>query len=131
MSEEQEPQVRVVDRRWWARTEESGAAPTEATKPTYVEELERRVAELTAEIQGYAGQNRRALQEFEEAKLRIRRDVGREVERGKRALLVELLEVLDNLDRAIAAADAGTAAAAETLVRGIQLVRHPGAVDRA
>ena len=52
--------------------------------------------------------------------MRIRRDVSKEVERGRRAVLAEMLEVLDNIDRAIAAAGDE---AASPLHRGIELVR--------
>ncbi len=91
-------------------------------KPTYVEELEQRLAEHTAQLQAVKAEHRRAIDEFDQVKLRIRRDVAREVERGKRAILVELLDVLDNLDRALTSArDAGSA---DVLLRGIELVRE-------
>jgi len=45
--------------------------------------------------------------------------VAREVERGKRSVLIELLDVVDNLDRAIAAAGEESAS---PLLRGVQLV---------
>ena len=123
VDEKREPSVRVVDRRWWARTD-SEPAPGDAgsTKPTYVEELERRVAEHAAQLQSYAADHRRALEEFEQVRVRMRRDVAREVERGKRTVLAELLEVLDNLDRALAAA-AEAPASNQALVRGVELVR--------
>lgn len=108
-----EPQVRVVDRRWWARGEPGGAsAAVPSTKPTYVEELERQLADKSLKLKNAAS-------EFEDAKVRIRRDVAREVERGRRAILAELLDVLDNLDRALSAASGESPA----LVRGVELVR--------
>lgn len=127
MSENQEPPLRVVDRRWWARqdAEPGDAAPapapdTTGQKPTYVEELEQQLAERSAEIQNYAIEHRRALEEFEQARLRVRRDVAKEVERGRRAVLAEMLEVLDNVDRALAAPGDQ---AGSPLHRGIELVR--------
>jgi molecular chaperone GrpE len=125
VSDKEEPRLRVVDRRWWAQRESAEAETPEqpaATnlKPTYVEELERQLAERSAEIQSYAIEHRRALEEFEQARLRIRRDVAKEVERGRRAVLSEMLEVLDNLDRAIAAAGDQSGS---PLHRGIELVR--------
>ena len=121
-----DPPVRVVDRRWWARKE--GDQPVDkgaARKPSYVEDLERQIAEQGAQLQTFATEHRRALDEFEQVKVRIRRDVAREVERGKRAVLLELLDVVDNLDRAIAAVHDGgaSAAAPDSLLRGIELVR--------
>jgi molecular chaperone GrpE len=124
VTEEQEPPLRVVDRRWWAR-QESGAEETpqaaeSGLKPTYVEDLERQLAERSAEIQNYAVEHRRALEEFEQARTRIRRDVSKEIERGRRAVLADMLEVLDNIDRAIGAAGDQ---AGSPLHRGIELVR--------
>ena len=116
--------VRVVDKRWWAR-EDAGDSSADATehvalKPTYVEDLERRLADTTAQLQGALTDRQRALEDFEQARIRIRRDVAREVERGKRAVLIELLDVVDNLDRAIAAAGEESPS---PLLRGVQLVR--------
>ena len=119
-----DPQLRVVDRRWWARGEAESAGVDEAParKPTYVEELEQRVADQAAQIQAFAVERRRSAEEFEQAKGRIRRDVAREVEHGRRAVLVELLDVVDNLERAsVAARDAPAEPAA--LLRGVELVR--------
>jgi molecular chaperone GrpE len=61
-------------------------------------------------------------------KTRIRRDVVKDVERGKGAILAELLDVVDNLDRAIDAAR--QAAGLQTggdrgdrLLEGVEMVR--------
>jgi molecular chaperone GrpE len=125
VSEKDEP-LRVVDRRWWARPESDAATaapePERDRKPSYVEDLERQLADKTTHLQAIAAEHRRALEEFEQAKVRIRREVVRDVERGKRAIVAELLEVLDNLDRAIAAARESDAPAG-TLLRGVELVR--------
>ncbi len=116
-----------MDRRWWARNQDNADADAAAEervdrKPTAIEELEQQVADKTAQLQTILTEHRRALDEFEQIKTRMRREVGREVERGKRAVLAELLEVLDNLDRAIAAARE-TPASVDTLLRGVELVR--------
>ena len=126
--ESKEPRVRVVDRRWWARGESADTGEDAgARKPTYVEELEKQIEEHKERLQEFMNEHRRSLDEFEQVKLRIRRDVAREVERGRRAVLVELLEVLDNLDRAVAAARdpaaQGAADGASQLLRGVELVR--------
>jgi len=115
----------VIDRRWWARTDAETAAAAEEPpqrKPTAVEDLEQQLAEKTAQLQSVLTEHRRALDEFEQIKVRMRREVARDVERSKRAVLAELLEVIDNLDRAIAAAQE-TPGASETLLRGVELVR--------
>jgi molecular chaperone GrpE len=115
------PSVKVVDRRWWARGESATDAEAPATKPSYVEELEQRVAEKDRLLQGYVEQYKAATAEFEAARLRARREVNKEIERGKRTLLADLLDVVDNLDRAIEAAAGSDASSA--LLAGVRMVR--------
>jgi molecular chaperone GrpE len=127
MTKSSEEPLRVVDRRWWARAEQNPDAPAGESepierKPTAVEDLERQVAEKTAQLQGVLTEHRRALDEFEQIKTRMRREVARDVERGRRAVIADLLDVLDNLDRAIAAARE-TPSSSDTLLRGVELVR--------
>lgn len=118
--------VKVVDRRWWAKGE--GAEPrtdnggSGSLKPTYVEELERQVAEKDRQIQEYIAKYRQASQEFEDSRLRLRREISKEIERGRREILADLLEVVDNLDRAIDSAR--QAASPEALLQGVEMVRR-------
>ena len=123
MSDKDGPQLRVVDRRWWARgeTDEPGGDPG-GRKPTVIEELEQQLADKTAQLQTFLTDHRRALEEFEQVKARIRRDTARDVERGKRSVIAEFLDVLDNLDRAIAAAASHPDNDA-ALLTGVRLVR--------
>jgi molecular chaperone GrpE len=116
-------EIKVVDRRWWARGESAGTAESPATsKPTYVEELEARLAEKDRILQTYVEQYKNATSEFDAARARSRREVAREVERGKRAILVDLLDVVDNLDRAIESAQ-GTPSV-DGLLHGVEMVRR-------
>ena len=91
------------------------------------EDLEQQLADVRNRIQELTTGHRKSLEEFEKVKLRIRREVARDVERGRRAMLAEMLDVLDNLDRAIAASrDQGgltTSPTLDQLVRGVELVR--------
>ncbi len=113
--------VRVVDRRWWARGDASSGDEAPASgKPTYVEELEQRLADREQQLREYAQQVKAAAAEYDEARIRARREVGREIERNKRAMLGELLEVMDNLDRAL---DAGSRGSVDGLLEGVRLVR--------
>jgi molecular chaperone GrpE len=118
--------VKVIDRRWWAN-QDQGTATTErvssvSQKPTYVEELERQLAEKDRQVQEYIGKYRQAATEFEEARLRLRREIAKDIERGRREIIADLLEVLDNLDRAIEAPTTG--ASPEALLQGVELVRR-------
>jgi molecular chaperone GrpE len=116
------PEVKVVDRRWWARGDNAETAEAPAGKPTYVEELETRLAEKDRVLQDYLQQYKAAASEFEESRARARRDVAKEVERGKRAILVDLLEIVDNLDRAIESGK--DARNVDLLVHGVEMVRQ-------
>jgi molecular chaperone GrpE len=113
--------VKVVDRRRWA---DGGTAVSDAPlrKPTYIEELERQLAEKDKAIQAHAARYRDSAAEFEQVRARLRRDVDKEIERARRALLADMLEVVDNLERAVAAAGS-TAVEDGRLLRGVEMVR--------
>jgi molecular chaperone GrpE len=124
-----EPEIKVVDRRWWVRPESEPAAQGtpdgqsrfEPRKPTYVEDLERQLADKSTLLQEYITRYKEATREFDDVKARIRRDVVKDIERGKRVMLAELLDVVDNLDRAIDAAH--RASEQGRLLEGVELVR--------
>lgn len=96
----------VVDRRISFEGDESGEDVQEAleTKPTYVEEIERRLEEYKRQVAEMKTQYKAALDEFENAKARSNRDAALEIRKGRKTVLIEMLEVLDNLDRALEAA---------------------------
>ena len=123
---EHEIPVKVVDRRWWANPEASSASSgssSSSLKPTYVEDLERRLAEKEREAQEYLTKYRGAADEFEKARLRLRREITKDIERVRREVIAELLEVLDNLDRAIESARK-SASPTDPLFQGVELVRR-------
>jgi len=117
-------ELKVTDRRWWAREEGETPATAEEPrlKPTYVEELETRLAAKDAELQQFIAKYRGASDEFDQARARLRKEVTKDVERGRRSLIVSFLEVLDNLDRALAAV--GGDRGADPFVQGVSLVRQ-------
>ena len=120
MSEENEVPVKVVDRRWWVRDKEAADAPR-GSKPSYVEELEKRVADAEKQAQEYLGKYRQSAQEFEDARARMRKELAKDAERNRREVLISLLEVVDNLDRAI---DAARGSSAGPLLQGVEMVRQ-------
>lgn len=117
-----EPELKVVDRRWWARAAAGATDGDERLrKPTFVEDLERQLAAKDTELRSVIAKYKEASSEFDDARVRLRREIGKEIERGKRTILAELLDVVDNLDRAI---DAGRqSSAGGTLLQGVELVR--------
>jgi molecular chaperone GrpE len=120
--------IKVVDRRWWANPETSSgdaSAAGSSLKPTYVEELEQQLADKDRQLQDAIGRYRQASGEFEESRIRLRREISKEIERGRREILADLLEVVDNLDRALDAARAGAAGGAQdALLKGVEMVRR-------
>jgi molecular chaperone GrpE len=114
--------MKVTDRRWWARTgDETVAAEEPRLKPSYVEDLEARIAAKDAELQQLIAKYRSASDEFDQARARLRKEVTKDVERGRRSLVASFLEILDNLDRALdAAGDRGS----DPFVQGVSLVRR-------
>lgn len=124
---EYEVPVKVVDRRWWANQDQKSAEGVDGTsssslKPTYVEELERQVAEKDRQLQEYLVKYRQAASEFENARARLRREIARDAERGRREIIADLLDVLDNLDRALDATRSG--ASGDALLQGVDLVHR-------
>jgi len=128
MADEHEIPVKVVDRRWWAREGGDGAAGGTAErssrKPTYVEELEAKLAEKDKLVQEYLGKYRQAAQEFEDARARMRKELAKDAERNRREVLVSLLDVVDNLDRALDAAERTGTSSDDALRQGVELVRR-------
>lgn len=125
MSDEQEIPVKVVDRRWWARGDDGGAdAPRGSSKPSFVEELERKLADAEKQAQEYLGKYRQAAQEFEDARARMRKELAKDAERSRREVLISLLDVVDNLDRAIDAAKVAGKDTADPLLQGVEMVRQ-------
>jgi molecular chaperone GrpE len=127
--------VKVVDRRRWREDGDSNpdAAPQTSRKPTYVEELEQKLAQREKEAEEYLTKYRQASREFEDARARMRKELAKDAERSRREVIISLLEVVDNLDRAIDAARSTTRAGEsggakppgrdDVLLRGVELVR--------
>jgi len=121
------PGYTVRDRRWWARGEEEGVGEERGDKPTYVAQLEAELAETRRQLAEALARERLALDEQEHARHRVEREARREIARSRKQVILELLPVLDDLDRALAAADRSNDAGA--LRRGVELVRA-GFLDR-
>lgn len=113
------PGFTVTDRRWWARADDDGE-PAGDRPPTYVAKLEAELAQRDAQLAEIRRQHRAAVEELERAKQRLEREAARKVELEVDAVLRDLLEVGDDLDRAREAAEA---AGVDGVREGIELVR--------
>ena len=110
------------------------AEPAEA-EPAEAEAAEGEAAEaVVAEAEpDYKDRYVRAVADLDNVRKRARRDVALAQERGVARLAKEMLPALDNLDRAIAAAEAQETDAEHHLTKGIRLVQQElsGALTRA
>jgi molecular chaperone GrpE len=116
--DDQEKGFSVVDRRLSFDEDGEDVEESEDRKPTYVQELEAQLDESQRQVAEMKTQFKAAMDEFENAKARSSRDAALEIRKGRKAVLVEMLEVLDNLERAIEAAEEEG-----PLLEGITLVR--------
>jgi len=131
MSDPYDVPIKVVDRRRWAHAEDAVGGDAVAWKPTYVEELEEKLAQREKDAEEYLSKYRQASKEFEDARARMRKELAKDAERSRREVLISLLEVVDNLDRAIDAAriaprpPSGQAGAegGDVLLQGVEMVR--------
>lgn len=117
------PPFSVIDKRFWVTREgeegqeaEASASPLRA--PTYVEQLQEQLQEKDRLLRAHIAQTRN---EQEDLRRRLTRDLEQRVEIATGDLLADFLPVLDNLDRALQAAE--THPGFEALLEGIRLVR--------
>jgi molecular chaperone GrpE len=102
--EQEQPAFQVVDRRHFLNLEEIDKAVTGQEKPrypSYVEELIGRMAETERRFEEKKSQIET---EISRTKARLEADYARRVELDKQTILLPFLDVLDNLERALAAA---------------------------
>ena len=122
-----EGEIRVTDRRRrYLNDNEADVSERDAAapnlKPSYVEELEKRTQaaeQLALDVQARFEQFKNKLQqETDETRQRLNRAADERTERSKAEFIASLLPALDNLERAIDAADAG--GSMEQLIAGVK-----------
>ena len=116
-----EVEVKVEDRRFWARQEASAsgeAAPAEQRYPSFVEELQARLKQSEERLDATLASHRRMQAEFEQVRQRLQRDVELRVHEAKVGVFAGLLDTADHLERALAAAAEG----GESFREGLRLI---------
>ena len=140
MGDERQNEVRVTDRRRISLDPEDmgqGNAEVETPnlKPSYVEELETRTKAAerqVQEVQARFDQLRQQLQrETDETRVRLNRSADERAQAGKAQFIESLLPVLDDLTRAVEAAEKG--ASNDAIVQGVRSTanRFQGALASA
>ena len=124
--EDDEPTIRVEDRRHWARDEEEETSDDqtghEGARPTMIDEFRERAVSAEQKLQEYIEAFKSFRDEQEQFRSRMSRDVDRRVELSFGGMVAELLEALDDLDLALD--HARRADEAEALVTGVELARR-------
>lgn len=115
----------VSDRRHWARRQRGEALeePKEPGErlPTYVDKLAAQMEEKDQTLREYISAHKKMKEEMEEARARLAKDMERRLERHKQEFLAGLLPCLDDLERAVAAAE--NHQDLEGLLKGVTMVR--------
>ncbi|RPJ56813.1 MAG: nucleotide exchange factor GrpE [Acidobacteria bacterium] len=104
MDDKEPIQIQVADKRFWAQDESilDRAEVPEKKFPSYVEELKARTELAERKLKEKL---KRLEEDNETFRERLSRESLKKVQLEKQKLLTGLLEVLDNLERALAAAD--------------------------
>jgi molecular chaperone GrpE len=126
---EAEQPVRVTDKRFWAQAGQGPDSPQTGEvlleKPHYVEELERKLAESQKQLDEVMASYRQfkaeATVEAQKARQRIQNDYNRRVLQSSGDMAKKFITVLENLDRAVLAAEAGHSF--ESLLEGVKLIQ--------
>jgi molecular chaperone GrpE len=141
MGDEQQNEVRVTDRRRISLDpeektgHENAEVETPNLKPSYVEELEARTKaaeKQVQEVQARFDQLRQQLQrETDETRARLNRSADERAEAAKAKFIESLLPVLEDLDRAVEAAE--KEGSNEAIVQGVRgtAVRFQSALSSA
>ena len=123
----------VVDKRPHFEASEaasSEATPTEPRLPTFVEELKSRAEEAERRAREISAAYRRIDEERDAFRERLTRDLERRVDIARAEMMRRIIPVLDDLDRAIAAARGAAESAVRAgddrgaLLAGVTLIRE-------
>jgi molecular chaperone GrpE len=110
----------VNDRRFWLKEDadlEDIPDQPESSKPTYVEELEARLAEKDRTLREYIQAHKSSVADMDETRARLERELDRRLDIERARLVEPFVDVLDNLTRLRAAAESSP-----EIAQGVELV---------
>lgn len=123
--EESQPATgfKVFDRRFWTLDDEQLAAADEKPRvPTYVAQLEAKVAEKDKLLKEYiAAYKKEVVEELEQTKRRLENDAAQQRKQLVGELVTPMIEVLEVLERSVIAAQ--TASNVEAVRDGVRMVQ--------
>ncbi len=118
-SKEKVPQFQVTDRRFWVEDETAvdKASVADPKYPSFVEELKARTEASEMKLE----ERLKAVDlEYSAFRQRLSKDLDRQVKGEKAGLLCDILEVVDNLERAVESGK--NTSDVETLLGGVELI---------
>lgn len=118
------PAFTVNDRRFWTLSEGDLQAEVERPKqPTFIEQLQQQVDDKDKQLREYiAAYKKEVVEGLEKTKERLERDASQRMEQMRGQVISPMLEVLDALERSIAAAE--TSQDYSSLVQGIKMIQN-------
>ena len=124
-----EEPVRVTDRRFWVQDQSTKSESSEANysfKPTYVEELEKKLADSQRKVEEVQASFREykadTAAETQRARERIQNEYNRRLSQARADIVRKFIDVLENFERALAAAKSKPAF--DSLLEGVQLIAN-------
>ncbi len=101
--------ISVIDKRFWANESQGDdGKPSRKELPTVMETMKSQINEMKETALKYADVIRKNKEDNEKFRSRINRDFDSRLERAKSDIIYELLEVLDNFERAVSSASSSS-----------------------
>ncbi len=122
VKEPKEPQFTVRDKRFWVGKEDGGGeAPAEERLPTYVEQLKKQAEESGKKLKEYIAAYKQKMAENDEFRKRLEANYQKMAEVANAEFILNLLPVVDNLDRAVSSAE--NSRDFESIFKGIKMIQ--------
>lgn len=124
----EEDPIRVTDKRFWVQDEaqETDGTVPYSFKPSFVEELEKKLSDSQKRIEEVLSTHREFKQqsaaEVQKARERIQNEFNRRAAKIKSDIVSRFIEILDNFERALAIASEKHSF--DSLLEGVELIRN-------
>ncbi len=119
-SDPEAPVFRVIDRRHFLQADAEAFPAPEPERPRYPSFVEELLARMKEMEKRFEEKKQQIDEEIQRARERLESDSRRELERERQKILLPFLEVLDNLERAMAAAQSSSRH--DSLLDGVRMI---------
>lgn len=119
--EPETPAFTVKDKRFWTGGEKE-ETPTKDKLPTYVEQLKKQAEESENKLKEYIAAYKQKMMENDEFRKRLEINYHKRAEQLNAEFILNLLPVVDNLERAITSAENG--GDFDSLLQGIKIIQN-------